>query len=98
MAGTFAMGAEILVANLPIIIQNVLEFDQIYSIKLLFLFYSLLGLLVIGIYLKLSSAIEIKKQGKIQRKTLKPISKTLNPKSKKIVTKLSGLFAIDSFA
>jgi hypothetical protein len=92
MAGTFAMGAGILIVNLPIIIQNELEFDQIYAIKLLFLFYSLLGILVIGIYLKLSSSIEIKKE-----KTLKPISKTLNPKSKKIVTKLSGLFAIDSF-
>ena len=93
MAGTFAMGAGILIANLPIIIENELEFDQIYAIKLLFLFYSLLGVLVIGIYLKLSSDIEIKKE-----KTLKPISKILNPKSKKIVTKLSGLFAIDSFA
>jgi MFS family permease len=92
MAGTFAMGAGILIVNLPIIIQNELEFDQIYAIKLLFLFYSLLGILVIGIYLKLSSSIEIKKE-----KTLKPISKTLNPKSKKIVTKLLGLFAIDSF-
>ena len=94
MAGTFAMGAGILIANLPIIIQNELAFDQIYAIKLLFLFYSLLGIVIIGIYLKLSSAIEIKKQ----EKTLRPISKTLNPKSKKIVTKLSGLFAIDSFA
>jgi MFS family permease len=94
MAGTFAMGGGILIANLPIIIQNELEFDQIYAIKLLFLFYSLLGILVIGIYLKLSSAIEIKEK----EKSLKPISKTLNPKSKKIVTKLSGLFAIDSFA
>ena len=93
MLGTFAMGAGTLIANLPIIIQNELEFDQIYAIKLLFLFYSLLGVLVIGIYLKLSSDIEIKKE-----KTLKPISKILNPKSKKIVTKLSGLFAIDSFA
>jgi MFS family permease len=93
MAGTFAMGAGILIVNLPIIIQNELEFDQIYAIKLLFLFYSLIGILIIGIYLKLSSSIEIKKE-----KTLKPISKTLNPKSKKIVTKLSGLFAIDSFA
>jgi MFS family permease len=93
MVGTFAMGAGILIANLPTIIQNELEFDQIYAIKLLFLFYSLLGVLVIGIYLKLSSDIEIKKE-----KTLKPISKILNPKSKKIVTKLSGLFAIDSFA
>jgi len=93
MAGTFAMGAGILIANLPIIIQNELEVDQIYAIKLLFLFYSLLSILVMGIYLKLSSDIEIKKE-----KTLKPISKILNPKSKKIVTNLSGLFAIDSFA
>ena len=93
MAGTFAMGAGILIANLPIIIQNELEVDQIYAIKLLFLFYSLLSILVMGIYLKLSSDIEIKKE-----KNLKPISKILNPKSKKIVTKLSGLFAIDSFA
>src|SRR5215212_1178184 len=93
MAGTFAMGAGILIANLPIIIENELEFDQIYAIKLLFLFYSLLGILVLGIYLKLSSAIEIKKE-----KTSKPIAEILTPKSKKIVTKLSGLFAIDSFA
>jgi MFS family permease len=93
MAGTFAMGAGILIANLPIIIENELEFDQIYAIKLLFLFYSLLGILVLGIYLKLSSAIEIKKE-----KTSTPIAKILTPKSKKIVTKLSGLFAIDSFA
>ena len=94
MTGTFAMGAGILIANLPIIIQNELEFDQIYAIKLLFLLYSLLGLSIIGIYLKLSAAIEIKEK----EKTLKPLSKTLNPKSKKIVKKLSGLFAIDSFA
>ena len=93
MAGTFAMGAGVLIANLPIIIQNELGLDQIYGIKLLFLFYSFLGILVIGIYLKLSSSIEIEK---IQN--FKPISKTLNPKSKKIVAKLSGLFAIDSFA
>src|SRR5215208_244025 len=93
MAGTFAMGAGILIANLPIIIENELEFDKIYAIKLLFLFYSLLGMLVLGIYLKLSSAIEIKKE-----KTSKPIAEILTPKSKKIVTKLSGLFAIDSFA
>jgi MFS family permease len=93
MAGTFAMGAGILIANLPIIIENELEFDQIYAIKLLFLFYSLLGILVLGIYLKLSSAIEIKKE-----KTSKPIAEILTPKSKKIVTKLSGLFALDSFA
>jgi MFS family permease len=93
MAGTFAMGAGILIANLPIIIESELEFDQIYAIKLLFLFYSLLGILVLGIYLKLSSAIEIKKE-----KTSTPIAEILTPKSKKIVTKLSGLFAIDSFA
>jgi MFS family permease len=93
MAGTFAMGAGILIANLPIIIENELEFDKIYAIKLLFLFYSLLGMLVLGIYLKLSSAIEIKKE-----KTSTPIAEILTPKSKKIVTKLSGLFAIDSFA
>ena len=93
MAGTFAMGAGILIVNLSILIQNEFELDQIYAIKLLFLFYSLLGILIIGIYLKLSSSIEIKKE-----KIFKPLSKTLNPKSKKIVAKLSGLFAVDSFA
>src|SRR5919112_2249427 len=85
MAGTFAMGAGILIANLPIIIENELGLDQIYAIKLLFLFYSFLGVLVIGIYLKISSSIEI---AKVQN--FKPVSKTLNPKSKKIVAKLSG--------
>ena len=93
MAGTFAMGAGVLIANLPIIIQNELGLDQIYAIKLLFLFYSFLGILVIGIYLKISSSIEIEKV-----QNFKPVSKTLNPKSRKIVAKLSGLFAIDSFA
>ena len=57
MAGTFAMGAGVLIANLPIIIQNELGLDQIYAIKLLFLFYSFLGILVIGIYLKITSSI-----------------------------------------
>jgi|SRR5215212_7122327 len=102
MAGTFAMGAGILIANLPIIIENELEFDQIYAIKLLFLFYSLLGILVLGIYLKLSSAIEIKKEKTstpiAEILTPKSIAEILTPKSKKIVSKLSGLFAIDSFA
>jgi len=65
MAGTFAMGAGFLIANLPIIIQNELAFDQIYAIKLLFLFYSLLGILVIGIYLKFSCSIKIKKKKKL---------------------------------
>jgi MFS family permease len=95
MVGTFAMSAGVLLSGLPTIIQQQFggeTLNQIDSIRPLFILYSLLGIVVIGIYLLLSNRIEV--QGKIAR----PLTQTLSPMSKNIVGKLSGLFAIDSFA
>ena len=94
MVGTFAMSVGVLLSGLPTVIQQQFgeTLNQIDSIKLLFILYSLLGIVVIGIYLLLSNRIEV--EGKIAR----PLTQTLSPKSKNIVGKLSGLFAIDSFA
>jgi MFS family permease len=92
MAGTFAMSAGILVSGLSTFLENAYGLNQIDSIRPLFLLYSLLGLAAIAIYFMLSKKIEIK--GEI----VKPLTQTLSPKSKKIVGKLSGLFAVDSFA
>ena len=95
MVGTFAMSAGVLLSGLPTIIQQQFggeTLNQIDSIRPLFILYSLLGIVVMVIYLLLSNRIEV--QGKIAR----PLTQTLSPMSKNIVGKLSGLFAIDSFA
>jgi MFS family permease len=100
MAGTFAMAAGILLSGLPTILQQQFEMlDPIASIKLLFGLYSLLGVVMMGIYFLLSRRIEIRvaeKKNKISTSQLIPTS--LSPQSKNIVIKLSGLFAVDSFA
>jgi MFS family permease len=100
MAGTFAMAAGILLSGLPTILQQQFEMlDPIASIKLLFGLYSLLGVVMMGIYLLLSRRIEIRegeKKNKISTSQL--ITTSLSPQSKKIIIKLSGLFAVDSFA
>jgi MFS family permease len=103
MAGTFAMSAGVLLSGLPNIIEQYYQLNEIQSIKPLFLLYAILGLIVLLIYLKLSHNIEITKlntnNDKKQKKNPpRQSSKTLSPKSKEIITKLSGLFAIDSFA
>jgi MFS family permease len=93
MVGTFAMSAGVLLSGLPSILQQQFDtFNQIDSMKILFILYSLMGIIVIGIYLLLSNRIEI--EGRISR----PLTQTLSPKSKNIIGKLAGLFAIDSFA
>jgi len=100
MAGTFAMAAGILLSGLPTILQQQFEMlDPIASIKLLFGLYSLLGIVMMGIYFLLSRRIEIGegiKKNKVSTSQLMPTS--LSPQSKNIVIKLSGLFAVDSFA
>jgi MFS family permease len=92
MVGMFAMSGGILVLGLPTFLENAYGLNQISSIRPLFLLYSLLGLAAIAIYSMLSKRIE--RKGEI----VKPLTQTLSPKSKKIVGKLSGLFAVDSFA
>ncbi|MDQ3806912.1 MAG: MFS transporter [Thermoproteota archaeon] len=93
MAGTFAMAAGILLSGLPPILQQQYQITQADAIKPLFLLYSLFGVTLVGIYFSLSRRVELSTLDKV-----KPLSQTLSPKSRKIVGKLSGLFAVDSFA
>ena len=103
MVGTFAMSAGILLSGLPQIFAQQYGFNQIESIKPLFLLYSVFGLVLSGVYYLLSKKVEVNANAKDSNEDaanniLKPLKHTLSPKSKEIVTKLSGLFAIDSFA
>ena len=93
MMGTFAMSAGILLSGLPAILQQQFGLSQIEAIKSLFMLYSILGIIVLAIYFMLSKKIELA-TGEIT----KPLTQVLSPKTKKIVGKLSGLFAVDSFA
>jgi MFS family permease len=104
MAGTFAMSAGVLLSGLPLILQHQYGFGQVESIKPLFLLYSILGIGVVGIYFLLSKKIETAQtNGSLNRPEKKKVAgrsviQVLSPKSRRIVGKLSGLFAVDSFA
>jgi len=95
MVGTFAMSAGVLLSGLPQIITQQYGLNQIESIRPLFLFYSLIGLAILGIYYLISNEVEVQVNDDILSK---PLKQTLSPKSKQIVGKLSSLFALDSFA
>ena len=103
MVGTFAMSAGILLSGLPQIFVQQYGLNQIESIRPLFLLYSTIGLGVLGIYSLVSNKIELDESNNNNNNNnttnlSKPLKQTLSPKSKEIVGKLSGLFAIDSFA
>jgi MFS family permease len=91
MVGMLAMSAGILVSSLASYFEQY-GLNQVESIKSLFVFYSILGIGVMLTYFMLTKEIEAKRNG------LKPLKMNLSPKSRNIITKLSGLFAIDSFA
>jgi MFS family permease len=97
MVGTFAMAIGTLVTGLPSFLQQQYGLTQVDSIKPLFLLYSALGIATIVIYLFLSKKIEVSSSSS-SAYVSKPLTKTLSPPSKRIVGKLSGLFAVDSFA
>jgi MFS family permease len=93
MLGTFAMSGGILLSGLPSLLQEQYSaLNEAESIKVLFGLYSIVGLVVMIIYIMVSGEIEIKASIK------RTVKQTLSPKSKRIVVKLSGLFAVDSFA
>jgi MFS family permease len=105
MAGTLAMAAGVLLSGLPSVLQQHLQYfdivlNQIGSIKLLFALYSMLGIVLLGIYLLLSQKIEVRDNLEKQNDESTQLTKisSLTPKSRSIVMRLSGLFAIDSFA
>src|SRR5919106_756320 len=105
MAGTFMMAAGVLLAGLPAVLQQQFQYfdivlNQIGSIKLLFVLYSVLGIVLLGIYLLLSQKIEVRDNLENQKDESTQLTKisSLTPESRNIVMRLSGLFAIDSFA
>ena len=102
MVGTFAMSAGILASGLPTILEHEYGSNQVDSIRVLFILYSVLGLGVLGIYFSLSKRIEIQENTNTNTNNTnnmpKALKQTLSPKSKEVIGKLSGLFAIDSFA
>jgi len=93
IVGTFAMSAGILLASLPQLLQEKFSLSVVDSFKPLFLIYLSAGLTVVIIYFFLSKHVEVTKTP-----NTKLISSNLSPQSKKIVIKLSSLFALDSFA
>jgi MFS family permease len=93
MAGTLAMSAGVLLSGLPTLIHQQYGWNPVQSVKPLFLLYCVLGVAVIAIYLSLSKKIETPNNTE-----KKPMTVSLSPQSKKFVTHLSGLFAVDSFA
>jgi MFS family permease len=105
MAGTLAMATGVLLSGLPSVLQQQFQYfdivlNQIGSIKLLFALYSVLGIVLLGIYLLLSQKIEVRDNLEKQKDESTQLTKisSLTPKSRSIVIRLSGLFAIDSFA
>ena len=93
MLGTFAMSAGVLVAGMSEYLQATFNLSEPASVKPLFLLYSVLGLITIIIFALMSKGVEIRSR----EVPKKPVYQLLSPKSRKIVTKLSGLFAVDSF-
>lgn len=94
MAGTFAMSAGVLLSGLPSVLQGQYGLNPVGSIRPLFLLYSVLGIVLIGIYFILSKKIEITSETPKKRS----LAHIISPQSKQIIGKLSGLFAVDSFA
>ena len=93
MVGTFAMAGGVLVSGLPNFLVQHYGLAQINAVKILFIFYAVLALVVTGIYLGLSKEIEIQ----VQDEQGVP-QKSISPKTRGIITKMSSLFAVDSFA
>jgi len=92
MVGTFAMSGGVLVSGLPNFLEQHYGLDQISAIKTLFVFYAILALVVMAIYLALSKGVEI------QPKNGQSIPQNkISPQTRGIITKLSSLFAVDSF-
>lgn len=93
MVGTFAMSGGILLSAIPQKIEEIFDISTIDSFKPLFLIYIGAGITVVMIYLFLSKQVEV-----VNYDSQKSFSSNISPKSKQIITKLSSLFALDSFA
>jgi len=83
MLGSFAMSGSILLSGLPSLLQEQYSaLNEAESIQILYGLYSIVGLVVMIIYIMVSGEIEIKSSIK------RTVKQTLSPKSKRIVGKL----------
>lgn len=94
MAGTLSMSGGVLLAGLPQVLQSQFLFAQLDSFRVLFALYMAAGIASAAIYCFLSGDIEVRSPGPKRG----VFGNSLSPKSKKIVTRLSALFSLDSFA
>ena len=78
-------------AGAPLLLQRHMSMTVLTSYRYLFFGYSVLCLVVAGIYLWLSPAIEVE-----QARTALPLRTGVSPESKKIVTKITALFSLDA--
>ncbi|VVB92560.1 Major Facilitator Superfamily protein [uncultured archaeon] len=81
---TFSASVGTLLGSLPLFLQGYFGIEKILSFKLMFAFYLILNMIALLLYASISEV-------KFTREKIK-----LTEKSKKIITKLSFLFAIDS--
>ncbi len=81
---TLAVSVGALLGSLPIFLQGYFGIERIFSFKLMFTFYLVLNIIASFLYASIS---EVKFTGE---------KITLTEKTKKIITKLSLLFALDS--
>ncbi len=91
--GTLATSAGALVSGLPSILQKSFGFGIVDSFRPVFVLYVLVGVVTFILYGSLSNNVEISfAQNRLSSYNL------LSPESKRLITKLSSLFALDSFA
>ena len=91
--GTLATSAGALLSGIPSILQKSFGFGIIDSFRPIFVLYVLVGVVTLILYGFLSNRVEVSVAPERLAK-----SKLLSPKSKRLVAKLSTLFALDSFA
>jgi len=77
--------------GLPLILQRHFDLPLLRSYQLLFVGYSALYLIVSGLYLLLSPAVEVDVASSLER------SGKINPDTKRIIGRLTALFSLDSF-
>ena len=93
MIGTFAMSGGVLLSGLPNLLREHLGLGTVASVKILFLAYAACALVTLVIYLVMSEKVE----GKARKGLSAPSLRGITPESRKIIAKMSSLFAVDSF-
>jgi MFS family permease len=92
VAGAIATSAGALVGGLPPFLQS-RGISLLDSFRPVFLLYSLIGVATAILYLKLSRNVE----SPSSRRHGQSAQALLSPRSKRLIAKLSGLYALDSF-